>query len=135
MKKIKKQWVLTSPQNLNAKLTLSEKQEISDYFQPLVDEFKSKNIVENPDKSNNYLIDIYTKWYRDYLYFCEKYKSEHPNRIADDFELKYVRLKCTGLNKFEYSYLRFNEQWYLQAENLTKEDCWKLIKSNPNFQL
>lgn len=134
MKNNKKKWVLTTKNNRSRKLSLSEKQEISDYFQLLVNEFNSKCIVENPDKEHNYLIDIYTKWYRDFFYFCEKFKSEYPNRIENEFELKFVRLKYTGVNQFEFSYFRHTNQWHSVDENLSKEECLRLILSNPLFQ-
>ena len=60
MKNNKKQWVLTIPKSQNRILSLSDKHDISVFFQPLVDEFKSKCIVENPDPNCNSLIDIYT---------------------------------------------------------------------------
>ena len=118
----------------NMKLSLYEKQEISDYFQPLVDEFKLQCIVDNPDRSHNYVVDVYTKWHQNFIYFCQKFKSEYPNRIVDEFEVKIVRLKCIKQNQFNFSYFRHTEQWHLVDENLTREECLKLILSNRVFQ-
>jgi len=130
----RKRWIPWSEKKSKPKPLESDKISIQNYFQPLVDEFKTQCISENPDKENNYLIDIYSKWYQNYFYLCEKFKSEHPNRLVDEFEEKFVRLKFTGNNQFEFSYFRHTGQWFLVAEGLTMEDCRDMILSNPNFQ-
>jgi len=33
--------------------------------------------------------------------------------LADEFEEKFVRLKITGKNQFEFSYFRHTGQWFL----------------------
>jgi len=129
-----KSWILSPKKDSKTKLTESEKIEIQNYFQPLIDGFKKQYIQENPDKEFNYLIDVYSKWYQNYFYLCEKFKSEHPNRLVDEFEEKFVRLKFTAKNQFEFSYFRHTGQWFLVADGLTMEDCRDMILSNPNFQ-
>ena len=54
--------------------------------------------------------------------------------LMDEFEEKFVRLKPTGKNQFEFSYFRHTGQWFLVAVGLTMEECRDLILSNPNFQ-
>ena len=134
VKKNTKRWMLSPEKDSKPKLSESEKISIRNYFQPLVDEFKRLYIKENPNKEDNYLIDVYSKWYQNYFYLCEKFKSEHPNRLVDEFEEKFVRLKFTGVNQFEFSYFRHTGQWFLVADGLTMEDCRDMILSNPNFQ-
>lgn len=129
---MKKVWMFTPEKPKKAKPTEQEKREISEKCQNLVEEFKKKCI--NPNNSDNYLIDIYTKWYQNYFYFCEKFKSESPNRLKDEFEIKFVRLTFKGADCFDFSYLRHTEQWWLVSENLALEDCLKAIRENPNFQ-
>ena len=124
----------SSKASLKAKLTELGKRNIQDDFQPLIESFKKQCISKNPNKEFNYLIDIYSKWYQNYFYLCEKYKSEHPNRIKDEFEAKFVRLTYTGKDQFEFSYFRHTGQWHLVAENLTLDECKEMILSNPNFQ-
>jgi hypothetical protein len=34
------------------------------------------------DMRFNYLVDIYAKWYRNYFYFCSRYRCPGPNAIA-----------------------------------------------------
>ncbi|MFH1160744.1 MAG: hypothetical protein V1733_07335 [bacterium] len=132
MKK-RKIWIKVSPTSKTAIFEI-KKQEIIEICQPLVEQFKKQYIRSDPDKRFNYLIDIYTRWRGNYLYFCEKYKSEEPNRIADEFEVKFVRLEYVGRDKFNLSYFRHTEQWFLVATDLTLQDCLEMMQDNPVFQ-
>jgi len=133
MTKNNKYWVLSSGKSTNVKPSESDKTRIQNYFLPLIESFKGQYIKENPDKEFNYLIDIYSKWYQNYFYLCEKFKSEHPNRLTDEFEMKFARLKFTVKDQFELSYFRHTGQWHLIADSLTLEDCRDMISSNPVF--
>lgn len=134
MKKNNKYWVLSPEKSSNVKPSEYDKTRIQNYFLPLIESFKGQYIEENPNKEFNYLVDVYSKWHQNYFYLCEKFKSEHPNRLADEFEVKFVRLKFTGKNQFELSYFRHTGQWYFVADGLTLEDCRDMILSNPVFQ-
>jgi hypothetical protein len=133
MIKNKKYRGLTPKKSSKAKPSEHEKISIQNYFLPIIENFKGQYIKENPNKESNYLIDVYSRWYQNYFYLCEKFKSEHPNRLADEFEVKFIRLKYTGENQFEFSYFRHTEQWYLVADDLTLDDCREMILSNPVF--
>ena len=115
------------------KLTDYEKTRIESQCQPLIEKLKSQYVSKNPDKKYNYLVDIYIKWYRDYLYFCEKYKSESPDRIVDEFEDKFVKLKITKKDKFDISYMRHTGKWNLIACDLSLTECLEMIEDTPTF--
>ncbi len=134
MKKNKKYWMASSIKSLKIEPSESDKKNIEDYFHPLVETFKEQYILKNPNKEFNYLVDIYSKWFQNYFYLCEKFKSEQPNRLDDEFEVKFVRLKYTGENQFEFSYYRHTGRWYLVAGGLTLDECREMILSNPVFQ-
>lgn len=111
-----------------------EKRQITDNCQPLIDRFKSEFIRLNPNKEFNFPIDIYTRWRGNYLYFCEKFKSEAENRIADEFDVKFVRLEYLRNDRFNLSYLRHTEQWFMIAMDLTLQDCLNMMKDIPTLQ-
>ena len=115
------------------KLTDHEKARIENLCQPLIEKFKSEYVSKDPNKEYNYLVDIYIKWHRDYLYFCEKYKSESPNRIVDEFEEKFVRLKITNKDKFDISYMRHTGKWFPIASDLTLNECLEMIEDTPTL--
>ena len=115
------------------KLSDIDKYVIESQCQALIDKLKAQYISKNPNKKFNYLVDVYSKWYRGYLYFCEKRKSERPDEIATEFENKFVRLKCTGKDQFELSYMRFTGQWALVEFDLRLNECLEMIEEIPNF--
>ena len=130
----KKRWIYSPKKQPNLKPSESEKEDIQNYFQPLVQDFKKKCVKKNPNREFNYVIDVYTKWHQNNFYLCKKYKSEHIDRIADEFEEKVVRLKYVGKDCFDFSYFRHTGQWHLVAARISSKECKEMILSNPNFQ-
>ena len=116
------------------KLSKIEKDKITNQCQPFIDKLKKEFIQKEPIKEFPYLVDIYVSWYKNYLYFCEKNKSEEPNRIADEFEMKFVRLEYAGIDNFHFSYMRHTGKWSLVTTSLSLNECLEMIESNPNFQ-
>jgi hypothetical protein len=131
--KNKRIWISKESRKSILKLTDLEKNDIMTQCQPLVELFKNQYITENPAKGFDYLVDVYTKWYQNYFYFCEKFKSEHPNRIKDEYEVKFVRLERIGKDRFIFSYFRHTGQWFIVTNDLTLKDCLEMIEANPNF--
>ena len=127
-------WVFTGKKTKNVTLSEYDKREIEIFFQPIIENFKIEYIKKNPNKEFNYLIDIYSKWHGSNFYFCEKYKSESKNRIADEFEVKFLRLKLIEKNVFELSYFRHTGQWQTVVPfGMNRKDCIEMILSNPVF--
>jgi hypothetical protein len=127
-------WISKESMKTKLKLTDSEKNDIMTQCQPLVHLFKNQYVIENPDTRFDYLVDVYAKWYHNYLYFCEKFKSEHANRIKDEYEVKFIRLELTGKDRYNFSYYRHTGQWFLVTIDLTLKDCMEMMQANPNFQ-
>jgi len=131
--KQKKRWVLSPGKKPKTKLSDLKKAEIEKRCQPLVEQFKQQYVKENPDKRYNYLTDVYSKWRGNYLYFCQKFKSENPAMIQPEFEENFVRLEYVENDNFKFSYFRHTGQWFPVAYNLTLNDCLEMIAENPNF--
>ncbi len=132
MKKLKKKvWQLTTKKKMP---TDSEKKLITLAFCDIVDDFRQKFIPKEPDRKYNYVIDIFSKWHRNFFYLCERFKSEHPDRIADEFESPFVRLEYLDKDSFTFSYLRHTGSWHIVDQRISSNECKDLILSNPNFQ-
>lgn len=131
--KSKKRWVLLPEKNPKIIPSELEKKIVQDFFQPFVESLKKQYVLKKPDKKFNYLVDVYSKWYQNYFYLCEKFKSECPSRIVDEYEEKFVRLTYTGKNLFDFSFLRHTGQWHVVATKLTMNECKKEISSNQVF--
>lgn len=127
-------WIQGNAKAKKQKVTDKQKDEVSLFFEQLILQFKNELQQIEPNKKFNYVVDIYTKWYQNYFYFCEKYKSENENRIADEFETKFVRLEFISENNFNFSYFRHTGQWHLVVENITLQECLEMIIGNPNFR-
>ena len=126
-------WVLCPVRKSKVKPSNRNRSEIENRCQRLIEYFKQQYVKKIPDKQFNYLTDVFIKWRGDYLYFCEKYKSEQPGMIETEFEESFVRLKYVGIDNFNFSYFRHTEKWFPVANNLTLNDCLEMIESNPNF--
>ena len=109
--------------NFKKTLSIADKNTISIYWDPLIQEYKELLKSIQPDKRYNYVVDIYSKWYRHYFYFCMLYQADFPNRIKDNFEVKYLRMECISNDKCNLSYFRHTNQWLIIAENITFETC------------
>ena len=105
---------------------------------------KADEIIENvlkpghikpppTDNDFNYLVDIYSKWYRNYFYFCAKYNCPSPNAISPSFETKFARMEYVGNERFNLSYMRHTEQWREIYQELAMLECLKLIAEEPHF--
>jgi len=74
----RKTWVYDPPKPKKKIFKISE--EMKQYLQKQGDEivekvFKPKYLKPiSEEQSHNHIVDIYTKWYRNYFYFCVKYQ-------------------------------------------------------------
>lgn len=114
-------------------LTEARKQALIIMFEPLINDYKTKFIRAKPNKKENYIIDFYGKFYREFFYLYSKYKAEYENRIVDEFEVKFARLEFVDRNKYNLAYFRHTGQWWTIDENVTAEYCLINIKDNPLF--
>jgi len=101
----------------------------------LVENILKPRFIEPPPKEYdyNYLVDIFTKWYRNYFYFCSKYNCPGPNAISPSFESKFARLEYAGPNNFNLSYMRHTEQWIEIESELSFDQCLKIIEEDALF--
>ena len=92
---------------------------------------KSEHVETPPeDASFNYVVDIYSKWFRNYFYFCAKYACPGQNAISPYFESKFARLEYTGTNSFSLSYMRHTGKWFELYAGLSLDDSLAIIKDD-----
>jgi hypothetical protein len=85
------------------------------------------------DARFNYIVDIYTKWYRNYFYFCAKYHVPGPDAIEPSFEAKFARMEYTGSDRFALSFMRYTKQWVELYTDLSMDECLSAIQDEPFF--
>ncbi len=135
----RKMWVY-SPGHLPApKVSTNTKvmvQQKADEFVEKV--LKPKHIQPPPapdEFQRNYIVDIYTKWYRHYFYFCAKYNVPSPNALVPFFEARFARLKYIRANQFNLAFMRYTGQWVEVYQDLSIEECLESIENDPFFEM
>jgi len=94
--------------------------------------FKPKYLLSvSEEETLNQIVDIYTKWHRNYFYFCVKYKCP-PDAHRQSFENKFVRLEYLGNDEFQYSHMRHNGKWN-PIFKMTTDKCLKHVTSEVPF--
>ena len=86
----------------------------------------------------NYIVDIYTKWHRNYFYFCAKYACPGPHALSPSFDTGFSRLEYVGSvsqeSRFNISYMRHTGRWWEIGHGLSLEECLAEIKEGGLFQ-
>jgi hypothetical protein len=102
----------------------------------LIELFLKPKYIRPPRKNwhFNYKVDIYTKWYRNYFYFCSKYASSGPNALSPFFETRFARIEYNVYELFNLSFMRHTGQWIEIYQNLTLDKCLAIIKDDELFE-
>ena len=133
MSKSQKRWVYSPSRPPKPKVPEAAKTEVTKAAEELVETILKPQYVKPPSKDEqfNYIIDIYTKWYRNYFYFYAKYACPGPNAISPFFEAKFARLEYVGGNRFHLSFMRYTEEWVELHQNLSLNECLEAIRNEP----
>lgn len=134
-KRPQKTWQLSTRKQKSAPSEF-EKSRVATQCNELVEtELKPKYIEEpQPDVDWNYRVDIFTKWYRGFFYFCSRYNCPGSNAISPSFESRFARLEYIAPDRFDLAYMRHTGQWSEMQQGLTLEQCLEEIRTHPLFQ-
>lgn len=137
MKGREKAWFSSPQKSPKPKVPESIKIEVETKADELIESFLKPEYIKPPpeDMRFNYVVDIYTKWYRNYFYFYAKYACLGPNAISPFFESKFARMEYAGDGLFNLSYMRHTGQWFEIFQDLSVDECLETIKDFPHFQL
>ena len=104
-------------------------------FDALVKNILKPRYVKPPpkDKRFNYLIDVSTKWHRQFFYVNGTYFCPGPPERSPTFETGFVRLQYVGVDQFNVAYMRHTEKWWQIFSGLTLEECLNVVELNPFF--
>lgn len=98
------------------------------------DKLKPAHIKPPPQETQfNYVVDISTKWYRNYFYFSAKYACPGPYALSPFFDTKFARMEYAGGNRFHLSYMRHTGQWFEVYRDLPLNECLDHIGQGPDF--
>jgi hypothetical protein len=135
MAKNEKRWFFSPSSAPKTKVPELLKIDVKQVCDELVESvLKPRNIYKDPQEERfNYIVDIYTKWYRNYLYFYAKYHSPGPNAMEPFFETKFARMEYVGKDQFNLSYMRHTAKWFEVYPDMSLDECIEAIKDDPLF--
>lgn len=135
MTKRQKAWICKPPRQPKPIVPDAIKQEVETKAMELVETILKPRHIKHPpeDESFNYIVDMYTKWYRSYFYFCSKYHCPGPCCIVEFFEDRFARLEYVGNARFNLSYMRHTGQWWEIYTELLLGECLAAIRNEPHF--
>ena len=82
----------------------------------------------------NYKIDIYTTWFRSYLYFCATYACPGPNALSPTFETRFARMEYAGDEHFHLAFMRYTGEWIEVYRDFTADQALAAIRDDPYFR-
>ena len=96
--------------------------------------FKPQYIKPLPDDERfNYIVDIYTKWRKNCLYFRARYACPGPNALSPFFEDSFTRLAYMANGRFNLAYMRHTGKWREVFTDLSMEEAFASIRDQPFF--
>jgi hypothetical protein len=135
MAKRQKTWIYKPPRGSKPKVPDTIKLDVEAKGREIVETILKPKHIKPPslDKHYNYIVDIYTKWYRNYFYFCSKYACPGPNAISPYFEDKFARMEYIGNGLFNLSYMRHTGQWWQIYFDLSIDESIATIRDESLF--
>lgn len=128
-------WAFSPQKSPKSKVPEDVKLEVETKAKELVESSLKPEYIKPPPEEMrfNYVVDIYTKWYRNYFYFCATYACP-DQAIAPSFETKFARMEYAGERLFNLSYMRHTGTWFEIFRDLSIDECLETIKNFPHFQ-
>lgn len=85
---------------------------------------KPEHIIEQDvNTHNDRIVEIYTKWVRNFLYFKARYYCCDPEAIRNNYEEGFARLEYVDEDRFNLSYFRHTGRWWEVHRELTLDEC------------
>ena len=124
------------------------------YYNPpkqKVDEFAKEGIKKKCDKfiesvlkprfisneqsalDGSYVINIYSKWWRNFIYFYAKYQDTRSEAIEPTYDWKLARIEYLKENRYNLAYFRHTGKWWVIFYEIPLEECFEAIEDMPHF--
>lgn len=124
----KKIWMKTIERPRPAKPTEAEKTKIITACEAFIrDVLKPRFLPEIRPTEFNYPIDIFGDWRAGRYRFLQRYRSDSPNRIRDEFDAPFARLDFMAPDRFDIYWMRHTGQWWRLHRDVTLEQALRLM--------
>ena len=130
------QWIwIKSPIPPKCKLDKWQKDALVAKAEEFVRAFYLPTFVKPPPPKPkfNYVVDFSVRWHGSYLRFTAKYACTFPDAVSPFFEHNFARLGYFGPDRFNLWARRHNEEWIVLGDELTLQDCFDEMRTNPWF--
>lgn len=130
-----KTWVYSPPKPAKPKVPDDVKTAVQAKANVLIETRLKPAFIEPPpaEPRFNYIVDLFTKWYRGYFYFCATYASPGPYAISPSFETKFARLEYLGPDRFNLSFMRHTGEWVELYQAIPLDECLTAIQEDGWF--
>jgi hypothetical protein len=82
----------------------------------------------------NYPIGITGKWHGNKYRFLTRYRSGHADNRGEEFDAPFARLEYVGPDRFDLSYFRHTEEWFMLHRGVSLTRALRLIASEELLQ-
>lgn len=134
-KKSPKRWTYrpkSAPKPTVSDAVKKQVQERCDTFVEIT--LKPRHIQPPPDSHDfNYIVDLYNLWYRNFFYFCAKYRCPAIDCISEYFEVRYTRIEYTDKDTYTMAYMRHTGKWQVVYTGLSLEECISAVQHEGLF--
>jgi hypothetical protein len=125
----KRQWVYVSGR-AGTKPPAAEKAAVTAACDRFIAEvLKPRFLPEIKPTEFNYPVDLYGKWHGNKYRFIQRFRSDRPERIADEFEAPFARLEYVSPDRFDISWHRHTGEWFRLHRSVTLAEALRLMES------
>ncbi len=135
MPKKVRMWYYNPSKPPKPKIDEFAKQGIKKKCDRFIDSVLKPRFVSNEQTTSDelFVIGIYSKWWRNYIYFHAKYQDDRSEAIEPTFDLKLVRMEYLEENKYDLAYFRHTGKWWVIFHEIPLEECFEAIEDMPHF--
>ena len=102
-------------------------------FELVNSEFAPQITTPPADYEFNFIESLFHKWRGNSLSLLCKYKSNHPQRLSDSFNVGYTKIECNSPNSYSLFYFRHTGKWHKVYSGLSLEETLETIKTEELF--
>ncbi|WP_294538280.1 hypothetical protein [uncultured Rhodoblastus sp.] len=97
------------------------------------DVLKPRFLPEIRPTEFNYCVDIFGEWRAGRYRFMQRYRSDAPNRIRDEFDAPFVRIDYIGPDHFDIYWMRHNNHWHPVFQGVALKQAFELMIDVPTL--
>lgn len=111
------------------------KKQVTAKANEIIETIFNPRYIKPPPKNArfNYIIDIYTRWNKNCLYFRARFACPGPNALSPFFEDSFTRLAYMANGRFNLAYMRHTGKWWEVFSDLSMEEAFDAIRNQSLF--